>query len=373
MADFSILSQPQSANMKTADKEASSSPIRVGVMGATGYTGCETLRLLGNHPAASVCAVAASGSSAGKEVAEVWPHLSGRDWPRLVEAEDASFAGCDVVFMATPDGVAMELAPKLLDAGARVIDLSADFRLRDEKASSQWYGDTPAASRDLRKEAVYGLPELFAREISGARLVANPGCYPTAAILGLAPLLRDAIVSPDHMVIDAKSGTSGAGRRKAPPHAETSGSMHAYAAGGHRHAPEMLQALAEHSGKQDMGLVFVPHLAPMQRGILASMYLRPLGDNNAETARQSLERAYSRSPFVQVAPAGECPATATVRGSNMCRVAVHQQGQAAGAAIVVMSVIDNLVKGAAGQAVQNMNLMFGLPEGAGLETLGLAP
>ena len=372
MADFSIFSQTQSTNMRTADKDAAAKPVKVGVMGATGYTGCEALRLLGTHPATKLYAIAASSSSAGKEVAGIWPHLSAHDWPKLVEADDASFSGCDVVFMATPDGVAMKLAPPLLDAGVRVIDLSADFRLRDEKISSQWYGDTPSASQGLREEAVYGLPELFAQEISGARLIANPGCYPTAAILALAPLLRDALISPDSIIIDAKSGTSGAGRRKAPPHAEASDSMHAYAASGHRHAPEMAQALADYSGQRDLGLVFVPHLAPMRRGILASMYLKPLGGTNAETARQSLEQAYSRSPFVQVAPAGECPATATVRGSNMCRISVHQQGQEAGA-IVVMSVIDNLVKGAAGQAIQNMNLMFKLPESAGLETSGLVP
>ncbi|MGV0005343.1 MAG: N-acetyl-gamma-glutamyl-phosphate reductase [Candidatus Porifericomitaceae bacterium WSBS_2022_MAG_OTU9] len=349
-----------------------SDPIKVGIIGATGYTGAEVVRLIAGHPKTIIYAVAAGRESKGRLVADVWPHLSSICDAKLLEADNSAFASCDVVLMATPDGIAMKLAPPLLEAGVRVIDLSADFRLRDAKARREWYGAEALAGGNWLQQAVYGLPELFPGEIEKARLIANPGCFPTAVALALAPALKDGLIDPETIIVDAKTGTSGAGRNKAPPHAETSDSICAYALSGHRHTPEMVQALCDYSKADNIRLVFVPHLTPMRRGILATMYVKAKNGGSTDSIKESLHQAYQGQAFVVLAPDHEQLATATVAGSNLCRLAVRQQGHAPDT-IIVMSVIDNLVKGAAGQAVQNMNLMFQMPQHAGLTATGMVP
>ncbi|HKL78737.1 MAG TPA: N-acetyl-gamma-glutamyl-phosphate reductase [Gammaproteobacteria bacterium] len=343
--------------------------VRVGILGGSGYTGAELLRLLVAHPGAEVVAVT-SRQAAGKPVADMFPSLRG--WvDQAFEAPDpeALAARCDVVFCGVPHGVAMHQVPTLLDAGVRVIDLSADFRIRDRAVYEHWYQETHAAPGWLA-EAVYGLPEVNKAAIRDARLVASPGCYPTAVQLGFLPLLEAGLVETDGLIADAKSGASGAGR-EAKTHlllAEASDSMFAYGVAGHRHLPEMEQGLTRAAGGP-VGLTFVPHLAPMIRGIHADCYAR-LHDP-AVDVQAALADRYADSPFVDVMPVGSHPATRSVRGSNYCRLAVHRPGN--GRQVVVLSVIDNLVKGAAGQAVQSMNLMFGQPEAAGLDAPPLLP
>jgi N-acetyl-gamma-glutamyl-phosphate reductase len=343
--------------------------VRVGILGGSGYTGAELLRLLAAHPGAEVVAVT-SRQGAGQPVADMFPSLRG--WVDLAfEAPDpeALAARCDVVFCGVPHGVAMHQVPTLLDAGVRVIDLSADFRIRDRAVYEHWYQETHAAPGWLA-EAVYGLPEVNKAAIREARLVASPGCYPTAVQLGFLPLLETGLVETDGLIADAKSGASGAGR-EAKTHlllAEASDSMFAYGVAGHRHLPEIEQGLTRAAGGP-VALTFVPHLAPMIRGIHADCYAR-LHDP-AVDVQAALADRYADSPFVDVMPAGSHPATRSVRGSNFCRLAVHRPGN--GRQVVVLSVIDNLVKGAAGQAVQSMNLMFGQPEAAGLDAPPLLP
>jgi N-acetyl-gamma-glutamyl-phosphate reductase len=346
--------------------------LKVGIVGGTGYTGAELLRILALHPDADI-AVITSRAEAGAAVADLFPHLRGRLDLRFSEPDPAVLGACDLVFFATPNGTAMRLVPDLLDAGARVIDLAADFRLRDPAEWEAWYG-MPHACPALLDEAVYGLPELNRESVRKARLIANPGCYPTAVTLGFMPLLARDVVDPGWLIADAKSGTSGGGRRAETSllMAEAGESFKAYAVSGHRHAPEIAQNLRVFSGVAAK-LTFVPHLVPMIRGIEATLYAR-LRDPAATspTDLEGLYRDFYRGEdFVDVLAAGSHPDTRSVRGANVCRIAVtHQRGSGV---VVVQSVIDNLVKGAAGQAVQNMNLMFGLDETRGLEALALLP
>jgi len=342
--------------------------IKAGIVGGTGYTGVELLRLLAAHPAVEL-SVITSRSEDGVAVADIFQNLRGRVDLRFTGPDMDALGGCDVVFFATPNGTAMRMVPELLDAGARVVDLAADFRLRDSTQWERWYGCEHACP-DLLSEAVYGLPELHRERLRGARLVANPGCYPTAVQLGFLPLLEAGLVDQTRLIADAKSGVSGAGRKASVStgFAEVSDSFKAYAVPGHRHLPEIRQGLGDLvSGS--VGLTFVPHLTPMIRGIHATLYATlevAAGDLQA-----LFESRFAGEPFVDVLPAQSHPDTRGVRGGNVCRMAVHRpQDQDT---VVVLSVIDNLVKGAAGQAVQNMNIMFGLPETAGLDTAALLP
>ncbi len=338
-------------------------------MVGTGYTGVELLRLLVGHGAVNL-AVITSRSEAGRPVADLFPSLRGHLDLAFSEPDPGRLAECDLVFFATPNGTAMGMVPDLLARGTRVIDLAADFRLRDPALWRQWYG-VEHACPELLSEAVYGLPELNRRKIVGARLVANPGCYPTAVTLGWLPLIEAGLLDTTHLVADAKSGVSGAGRKASVPGlmGEVGESFKAYAVPGHRHLPEIRQTLAGVAGG-DVGLTFVPHLVPMIRGIEATLYAR-LRPGDPGDLQALYEQRFASEPFVDVLPAGSHPETRSVRGINYCRMAVHRpQG---GDTLVVSSVIDNLVKGAAGQAVQNMNLMLGMAETRGLEQVALSP
>jgi N-acetyl-gamma-glutamyl-phosphate reductase len=343
--------------------------IRAGIVGGTGYTGVELLRLLAGHPGAEL-SVITSRSEAGRPVADMFPNLRGHVDLEFTQPEGDELAGCDLVFFATPNGTAMTLAPGLLEEGIRVIDLAADFRLRSAAEWEQWYG-MPHACPDLLEEAVYGLPELSRDAIRDARLVANPGCYPTAVQLGFLPLIEGGLVDTSRLIADAKSGVSGAGRGASVGTllSEAGESLKAYAVPGHRHQPEIRQGLESAGDGNTVGLTFVPHLTPMIRGIHATLYarLKEIGQD----LQAIYELRYRDEPFVDVMPAGSHPETRSVRGANHCRIALHRpQG---GDEVVVLSVIDNLVKGAAGQAVQNMNIMFGIAEDAGLEGIALIP
>jgi len=342
--------------------------IRVAVVGATGYTGAELLRLLARHPRAELVAVT-SRAEAGTAVADYFPHLRGHCSLRFVAAEPSALTEAELVFFATPNGTAMQQAPAVLARGGRVIDLAADFRLRDAAVWESWYG-MPHACPEWLAEAVYGLPECHRAALRDARLVANPGCYPTAVALGFLPLLEAGAVDPTTLIADVKSGASGAGRKASAALllAEIGESFKAYSVAGHRHQPEICQTLATATGT-DIGLTFVPHLVPMARGIQATLYARR---TRADIDLQALfARRYDAEPFVDVLPAGAHPETRSVRGTNLCRLAVAEP--LAAGTIVVQAVIDNLVKGAAGQAIQNMNLMFGLDETLGLTDIALLP
>ena len=341
--------------------------IKIGIVGGTGYTGVELLRILARHPQAQLVAIT-SRKETGLPVVEMFPSLRGSVDLKFSDPKDAGLASCDVVFFATPNGIAMTEAPALLSAGVKVIDLAADFRIKDITVWEKWYGMTHACP-DLVKEAVYGLPEVNREAIMGARIVANPGCYPTATQLGFLPLVEAGVVDDQHLIADTKSGVSGAGR-KAETHilfSEASDNFKAYGVAGHRHLPEVRQGITRAAG-HEVALTFVPHLVPMIRGIHATLYARL----TKEVDLQALfEKRYAGEPFVDVLPAGSQPDTRSVRASNLCRIAVHRpQG---GDMVVVLSVIDNLVKGAAGQAIQNMNLMFGLPETLGLTQVPVLP
>ncbi|MFP5430436.1 MAG: N-acetyl-gamma-glutamyl-phosphate reductase [Gammaproteobacteria bacterium] len=342
--------------------------IKAGIVGGTGYTGVELLRLLAQHPDVELQAIT-SRSEAGMPVARMFPSLRGRVDLAFSEPSLDVLGACDVVFFATPHGVAMKQAPELLAHGVKVIDLGADFRLKDIATFERWYG-MPHSCPDILAEAVYGLPEVNREAIRRARIVGNPGCYPTAVQLGFLPLLKAGLIDAAHLVADAKSGVSGAGR-KAEVHAlfaEAGESFKAYGVGGHRHLPEISQGLAGMTA-DNVGLTFVPHLLPMIRGIHATLYGRLTAD--AGDLQALFESTYADEPFVDVMPPGSTPETRSVKGANTCRMAVYlPQG---GDTVVVLSVIDNLVKGAAGQAVQNMNLMCGLPETAGLTQIALLP
>ncbi len=341
--------------------------IKVGIVGGTGYTGVELLRLLARHPQVELRAIT-SRKEAGMPVADMFPNLRGRVKLAFSTPEEAGLERCDVVFFATPNGVAMQQTRALLDAGVKVIDLAADFRIKDVAEWQKWY-KMEHACPDLVAEAVYGLPEINRERIRGARLIANPGCYPTAVQLGFLPLLEAGVVDTGFLIADAKSGVSGAGRKAevATLFAEAADNFKAYAVAGHRHWPEIRQGLESFAGKA-VGFTFVPHLTPLIRGIHATLYAKASADIDLQAL---FEKRYAGEPFVDVLPAGAHPETRSVRGANVCRIAVHRpQGSDS---VVVLSVIDNLVKGAAGQAVQNMNIMFELAEDTALADVGMLP
>ena len=344
--------------------------IKAGIVGGTGYTGVELLRLLARHPGVELTTITSRGE-AGTAVAEMFPSLRGSVDLNFSEPRDAPLHDCDVVFFATPNGIAMQQALSLLESGVKVIDLAADFRIKDVALWEQWYGMTHA-SPALIAEAVYGLPEVNREQIRAARLVANPGCYPTATQLGFLPLVETGCIDLDHLIADAKSGVSGAGRKAEIGilFAEASDNFKAYGVSGHRHLPEIRQGLARAAGRQSsqVGLTFVPHLTPMIRGIHATLYARITREEDFQAL---FEQRYAAEPFVDVLPPKSHPDTRSVRAANTCRIALHRpQG---GDTLVVLSVIDNLVKGAAGQAVQNMNIMFGLDECSGLSQVPVLP
>jgi N-acetyl-gamma-glutamyl-phosphate reductase len=342
--------------------------IKVGVVGGTGYTGVELLRLLALHPGVQL-SVITSRSEAGGKVADLFPNLRGYVDLEFSEPDLSVLAACELVFFATPNGIAMGMARDLLERGVKVIDLAADFRLKDPQLWLKWYGMEHACP-DILAAAVYGLPEMNREAIAKAQLVANPGCYPTAVQLGYLPLLEAGCIDVSTLIADCKSGVSGAGRKASINTllAEASESFKAYSVPGHRHLPEIRQGLEQCAGSP-IGLTFVPHLTPMIRGIHATLYARPGAD--AMDLQSVFETHYQREPFVDVLPAGSHPETRTVKGANHCRIAVHQAPDTD--TVVVLSVIDNLVKGAAGQAIQNMNIMSGFEESTGLQSIGLIP
>lgn len=343
--------------------------IKIGIVGGTGYTGVELLRILASHPGAKVHAITSRGD-AGTRVVDMFQSLRGHYDKLVFTAPDVTdLKSCDLVFFATPHGVAMAQARELTAAGVKIVDLAADFRIRDPALFEKWYR-MPHACPDLLAEAAYGLPELNRDAIRKARIVGNPGCYPTSMQLGLVPLLEAGIVDSEHLIADCKSGASGAGRKAEVSLllAEASDNFKAYGVNGHRHHPETVQELALRS-KTPVKLVFTPHLLPIIRGIHSTLYARL---TRADVDLQALfEKRYAGEPFVDVMPAGSMPETRSVRGSNVARIAVHRPG--GGDMVTVLVVEDNLVKGAAGQAVQNMNLMCGLPETTGLSAPPVLP
>jgi N-acetyl-gamma-glutamyl-phosphate reductase len=343
--------------------------VSIGILGATGYTGAELLRLLHDHPQARVVGMTAE-RYAGQPIEAVFPHLAGRGLPALTKVGDFDLGGLDVVFGCLPHGTTQDVI-RGMPRGPKVIDLSADFRLRDPALYERTYGQ-PHRATERQEDAIYGLTELARDAIRATDLVANPGCYPTAAQLPLRPLLEDGLIELDPIVIDAKSGVTGAGRaaKETSLHAEVSEGLHAYGVSTHRHTPEIEQGLADAAG-QPVAVTFTPHLVPMNRGILATIYVHLAPGVETADLQTELERRYGGEPFVRVLPFKSLPATRHVRGTNLCLLAVHP-GRLPGRAIL-LSVIDNLVKGASGQALQNMNLMLGLPEIMGLDQAPLFP
>ena len=343
--------------------------IKAGIIGGTGYTGVELLRLLHNHPEVEVVAIS-SRSLDGTPVSQVFPSLIGHSDLCFSLPDSAALNQCDVVFFATPHGVAMEGAGRFVEQGIKVVDLGADFRIADDIEWSKWY-NMAHTQTELLSQAVYGLPEYNRDEVKTAQLLANPGCYPTAVQLALKPLVENKLIALDTIVADCKSGVSGAGRaaNQAMLLCETSESFKAYGVGGHRHFPEIKQQLERFSGGAEVGLTFVPHLTPMIRGIHATLYVDLL---DADTDVQTLfEQTYADEAFVTVLKAGTYPETRSVKSSNFCQIGLQKIPNSN--KLVIMSVIDNLVKGASGQAIQNMNLMFGLEENTGLKSIGLLP
>ncbi len=342
--------------------------IKVGIVGATGYTGAELMRLLASHPETELVVVT-SRSDQGNAVTDMYPHLRGIVDLTFVTPDVNKLSICDVVFFATPHGVAQKLVPEVLRAGIKVIDLSADFRIRKVALWESWYGQTHAATQ-LIQEAVYGLPEFNREKIASANLVACAGCYPTSVQIGLMPLLSEGCIDVGDVIANAASGVSGAGRQAklANLHAEVSESFKAYAASGHRHLPEIEQGLSDIAG-ESVKLTFVPHLLPINRGIHTTIYTN-LTDSSVNV-QALFEQYFATEPFVDVLPAGSHPETRSVRGSNYCQVSVHRPDN--GNKVIVLVVEDNLVKGASGQAIQCMNIMFGLDEIAGLSAAGLIP
>ena len=342
--------------------------IKVGIVGGTGYTGAELLRLLAGHPQVELVAIT-SRSEVGVAVADLFPNLRGIVNLVFCKPELKNLETCDAVFFATPHGVAQELIPSILQSGIRVIDLSADFRLRDIPLWEKWYGQNHAAP-ELVAKAVYGLPETNRKAIKGAQLIACPGCYPTSIQLGLLPLLESGCIATDDIIANAASGVTGAGRQASVANllTEVSDSFKAYGASGHRHQPEIEQGLADIAGAP-VGVTFVPHLLPINRGIHSTLYTT-LTDTQIDV--QALyEQRYQDEPFVDVLPAGSYPETRSVRGSNYCRIALHRPG--AGRRLVVLVVEDNLTKGASGQALQCFNIMFSLDEKTGLTMPAVLP
>jgi N-acetyl-gamma-glutamyl-phosphate reductase len=354
------------------DNEKRRQVIKVGIVGATGYTGVELLRLLASHPQAEV-RVITSRSEKGLPVADLYPNLRGIVDLAFSAPNVDELSQCDVVFFATPHGVAQSMVADILARGVKVIDLSADFRIRDADLWESWYGQ-PHTARDLIPQAVYGLPEVNREAIKGASLIACPGCYPTSVQLGFLPLLEAGCIDTSDLIANSASGVSGAGRQASigTLHSETSDSFKAYAASGHRHHPEIVQGLSDiaskSSEKSAVSLTFVPHLLPINRGIHTTLYANLSKDVDVQAL---FEQRYKGEPFVDVLPAGSHPETRSVRGSNFCRIAVCRPG--GGNKVVVLVVEDNLTKGASGQGIQCMNIMFAMPENAGLTAPALLP
>ena len=343
--------------------------VRIGILGASGYTGAELLRLLRYHPHVAIAALSAD-RQAGKPIGAVFPHLAGEDLPDLVTIGEVDWSALDLVFCGLPHGTTQEVIAGL-PRHLKVIDLSADFRLTDIATYAEWYGHEHRAP-ELQREAVYGLTEIERERIRQARLIAVPGCYPTAAQLPLIPLLRAQLIDPDDIIIDAKSGVSGAGRaaREGSLFCEVSEGIQAYGVAGHRHAPEIEQGLSLAAGRK-LVVNFTPHLMPMNRGILSTIYVRLAPGATIGDLRAVLEGAYRDEPFVRVLPEGSLPATRHVRATNLCLIGLSRDRLANRA--ILVSAIDNLVKGASGQAIQNMNAMVGLPETTALEHRAFFP
>ncbi len=346
----------------------------MGIVGGTGYTGVELLRLLLRHPNVQVN-VLTSRTEDGRRVDDMFPSLRGHTELKYSDLNIDELKKCDVVFFATPHGVAMQHAQQLLAANTKVIDLAADFRLQNLAQFEKWYGMQHACP-EILKDSVYGLSELNRERIKNANVVGNPGCYPTTVQLGLAPLFKQAetLVKPESIIIDAKSGVSGAGRKASLGmiYSENADNFKAYGVAGHRHHPEIVEALENISGQKNLfdQILFVPHLVPMIRGMFSTIYV-DLTEQGAAADLQSLyEKFYANEIFVDVMPANSSPETRSVRGANQLRIALYKPHPNK---LIVLSVQDNLVKGAAGQAVQNMNLMFGFAEDAGLQGIGLLP
>eukprot|EP01034_Spumella_vulgaris_P027608 gene27608-34355_t len=344
--------------------------IKVGIVGGTGYTGVELLRLLAVHPQVQLTAIT-SRKEDGLPVADMYPSLRGRVNLAFSAPDKVDLAKCDVVFFATPHGVAMEQAPALLKAGVKVIDLAADFRIKDQAVFEKTY-KIPHTAPQLIEEAVYGLPELNREDIKGAKLIANPGCYPTTMQLGFVPLLKAGIIDAGNLIADCKSGVSGAGRKAEIGilFSESSDNFKAYGVSGHRHTPETVAQLQRFSSDK-VSLIFTPHLVPMIRGMHSTLYAKLTKDVSNDQLQALFEDAYKDQPFVDVMPFGAHPETRSTRGANMLRLALHRPDN--GNTVIVLVVQDNLVKGASGQAVQCMNLMFGLEEGMGLNNIALLP
>jgi N-acetyl-gamma-glutamyl-phosphate reductase len=351
--------------------------IKVGIVGGTGYTGVELLRLLAQHPEVKIIAIT-SRTEAGMPVAEMFPSLRGRVDLKFTTPDESNLNDCDVVFFATPHGVAMAQAKELLANNVKILDLAADFRLKDVKEFTKWYGIEHSCP-DILAEAVYGLAEINREAIKKARVVGLAGCYPTSVQLGLAPLLSPKstggkqLIDGKHIISDSKSGTSGAGRKAEIGMllSEASDNFKAYSVKGHRHLPEIVQGLKAIAGHDQIGLTFVPHLTPMVRGIHSTLYVRLMEAGKDVDYQKLYEDFYQDEPFVDIMPAGSHPETRSVRGSNGIRIAIHRPS--GGDTLVILVVEDNLVKGASGQGVQCMNLMFGLPEMTGLTQIALSP
>ncbi|MGQ3047757.1 MAG: N-acetyl-gamma-glutamyl-phosphate reductase [Niveispirillum sp.] len=345
-------------------------PVRVAILGASGYTGAELMRLLLRHPRVRITALTGE-RAAGKPVADVFPHLAPYDLPALTKIADVNWDEVDFVFCGLPHGTTQEVIAGL-PAHVRVCDLSADFRLFNVDTYAEWYGHAHKAV-DLQETAIYGLSEVAREQVATARLVANPGCYPTASLLPLLPLLKDGLISADDIIIDAKSGVSGAGRdaKQGSLYCEVAEGMHAYGIASHRHAPEIEQSLGWAAGSTDIRIAFTPHLIPMNRGMMATTYVRLKDGVDVASLRASLERAYAGEAFVKVLAPGVGPQTRHVAGSNLALINVFAD-RIPGRAILV-SVIDNLMKGASGQAVQNFNIMNGFDETLGLDVVPVFP
>lgn len=343
--------------------------VKVGILGASGYTGAELVRLLARHPRVEIVAMTAE-RHAGKRMVDVFPQFRGRELPSLMKVEEVDWRRMDLVFCCLPHGTTQDIIAGLPHS-AKVVDLSADFRLTSLDAYNEWYGH-PHRAPELQKEAVYGLTEANREAIKAARLVANPGCYPTCSTLPLIPLLKEGLIEVENIVIDAKSGVSGAGRapKESSLFAEVAEGFHAYGVASHRHAPEIEQELSKVSGK-DVMVSFTPHLVPMNRGMMTTTYVTLAAGKTADDLREALSRAWISEPFIRLLAEGETPQTRHVRGSNYCDIAVVAD-RVPGRAILI-SVIDNLVKGASGQAIQNMNVMLGFPETLSLEQEPLFP
>lgn len=348
-------------------------PVRVAIVGATGYTGIELVRLLHNHPGACI-ALLGSHSTAGKQLCEVFAHVDVETGAKRLVAFDVDehADAADVFFLAMDNGRAMEIAPRLLERGKRVIDLSADFRLRDTADYETWY-KTTHTNPALLNTAVYGLPEIYGAQVRGAQLVANPGCYTTTSILALAPALACKAVDPTSIIVDAMSGVSGAGRSKKSTDymfSELSGNAKVYGVAAHRHTPEIEQELTGISGDR-VRVTFTPHLVPMVRGILATCYATLCSGEDLNTLHAFYEEFFADAPFVDVMPLGQFPGTQHVKGSNMCRIGLGLDTRTR--RLIVVSATDNLIKGAAGQAVQNFNIMIGFPETTNLPCIAVYP